>query len=216
MASPGSGAKDRNTGGNRSGPNGGRTGTGSMLGAGTDATAPTIARRDDPRFKPGPNTKTFQGDQNRPSSGGTSVSYGYTPGAVPNIPDPSAGQVISGLAMAPAGPLGVLGAIAGMATADQSGRTLAGQAVDAATGSKPGMQEGWQGDRDRNTTGGPSGSDSVLPATAALRALTGDVLAGATATGSGGTQDPAFSDVTLQDRRRPRTAASRMMMGVAA
>jgi hypothetical protein len=158
--------------------------------------------------------KTINKQPNRPVSGGTSVTYGYTPGAVPNIPDPSAGQVVSGLMMAPAGPLGVLGAIAGMATADQSGRTLAGQAVDSATGSTPGKQEGWQPDRDRNNTGGPSGSDSVVPATAALRALTGDVPTAATATDGG--PDQNFSDVTLQDRRRPRTAASRMMMGVAA
>jgi hypothetical protein len=150
-------------------------------------------------------------DDSAPLIGGTTVRRNYVPGAVPNIPDPSAGQVISSLAMAPTGPLGVLGAIAGVATSDEYGRTLLGQAIDENTGGLPGLRDGWQPDRDRNLDGGPSGDGVMLDQP---DIPTGD---GESDPGGAGTK-ALYSDVLLQDRRKPRNdsipAGTRMALSL--
>lgn len=142
------------------------------------------------------------------------VRPGLTDGTVPGYgPDSpaSAGQVVSALGLA-AGITNPLGLAAGAASEDQTNRTLLGRSVDSLFGGKPGTPVQTRNPiaNNTNTRGDVQQSqDGVLADRAgrsAAAALTGD----APQTGT----DALFSDVTLADRRKPKSslAGTQMLM----
>jgi hypothetical protein len=100
----------------------------------------------------------------------------YTPGAVPNVPQASLGQIIGALMNAlPGGMLNQAGeAVDGVTEGDFSGVSkggFVGSAIDGMTGEEPGKQEGWSPDRYRGNdslggvggSGGPVGESPIRP-----------------------------------------------------
>jgi len=150
----------------------------------------------------------------RPKGGGTTVQKQYVPGSVPNFPD---ADPLTNLGKAvlfgPTGPIG---------TATTLGRIF-GQGIglgDASPFTDVGVQDGWQPDRDRNLDGSPAVDEPrALPGIrgAGTAALTGDIEEDSPPTSTPGT-DAVYSDVMLQDKRKPYppavSAGTRMMLGL--
>ncbi|GAB2178702.1 hypothetical protein [Dongia sp. agr-C8] len=133
--------------------------------------------------------------------GGTSTTWQQTPGAVPNFPDANPAEELAKAAVI--GPLGMAAKVAWGAVTGEDPSPF-----------DPGQQRGWQPDRHKgkaNMTGigdpgsasGLSPGERAIPGSPYSRdavALIGDDLAGNPYMPPSGD----FSDVMMQDRRRPR------------
>lgn len=121
-------------------------------------------------------------DKTSNPGGGTFTSRSYTPGAVPNVPDASLGQIAGMFTSAVPG--GLLNSVPDAVDAVSGGNVnsvgtggAVGRMIDSMTGEKPGEQNGWASDRDHgiaNGIGGPQG-DGVWTSSPlrALRLVTG-------------------------------------------
>lgn len=152
------------------------------------------------------------------------------PGATPDVPNASWGQVIGNMTQAlPGGMLNnaedAVDAIAkGKAPGVGTGGTV-GRAIDAATGQTPGRQEGYRADRYRgeDSMGGIGGSGGAVsddagqdfPQAAMLSPASRAIVGDSSETPGSDAISGAFSDVTLQDvpeqLRRRRSGTSSMM-----
>lgn len=153
--------------------------------------------------------------------GGTTAQQAYTPGATPVVDDPSAGQVISGLSLGPLGAGGPALTAAGIASADEFGRTWVGRQVDDLTGGTPGPRTAYQPDRYRgqaslNGIGGDGGAvnDGSEREIAGQRfgAGTEALLGDPDEAGPTGNLTDEYSDVALKDRRKPRLGAGTQLL----
>jgi hypothetical protein len=133
-------------------------------GDGTDPNGPTITRDSQGGTSPG---------------GGTFTSWDYSPGAVPNVPDASPGQ-LAGLFSSAVPVVGGLnnaasaleGLFSGNFSSVSNGGPI-GQAVDGAFGTTPGKQRGWAPERSRGVANGVGGAtgERTMSSNSPLRAL---------------------------------------------
>jgi hypothetical protein len=151
--------------------------------------------------------------------GGTTTRYDYTPGAVPNYPDAQnpLRNLLEATAIGPLGPVSTATMLA-----NGFAKALNGDDFSESPFTDTGPQGGWQPDRDRNMNGGPAGDDddrTIMGKSygAGTEALTSDNQD----TPSGGSNNSGddYSDVQLQDRRKPKIpnlgAGARMALALA-
>jgi hypothetical protein len=150
-----------------------------------------------------------------PPGGGSATTNTYEPGAVPNYPDADLATVVDVLASALPG--GLANAAPGILASIEDPSKPHPGALGQMLGANPGPQKGFARDRSRgagsfspNDPRGDSPDERAIAGSrigAGTEALTGD--------DSGDTVDEntgPFSDVTLQDRRKPRMGAGTQML----
>lgn len=232
MASPGSQSKDRVA--NRPN-NGGRTAdtAGGAAGAQTLAGGPTITRNQ-PVQPTGPNIKSTPGQQapvqndrrvsingrgditdNTPPAGGSATTYTPEPGVVDNYPYANA-AAIADLA-ASALPGGLANAVPGIVGDIEDPTKPHAGALGQMLGADYGPRVGYQ--RDRSRGAGSYNPNDPRGADPDERAIAGSRIGAGTEALTGDDSDVTvdentgpFSDVTLQDRRKPRTGAGTQML----
>jgi|GEM_PF-7012136 len=158
--------------------------------------------------------------------GGTTTSPIYTPGSVPNFPDADALTVLEKIAL-PAALSAIPGANAALSAATAAKAYSEGDIGKMTTlfGGDPGKQRGYQPDRFKGSanTGGIGDPGSAGGQTADERSIAGRSYGAGTQALVGDSDSiPAgpggdWSDVTLQDRRKPRQlgAGTQMLLGAA-